>query len=241
GYRAVDDLSLEVPTGVFFGFLGPNGAGKSTTIRMLSGMLRPSSGTSTVLGLDPAREPIEVKRLVGILPEEIHTYERLSGWELLEFTGRMHGLGPEETEKRAGELLDLMELSEEERHKLVVDYSMGMKKKTLLACAMIHSPRILFLDEPFNGIDAVTGRSIRRVLGRLVERGVTVFLSSHVMETVERLCSRIAIIHRGKLQATGTLEEVRAASGLGEQATLEEVFVELVGGDDEAQGLEWLE
>jgi ABC-2 type transport system ATP-binding protein len=106
---------------------------------------------------------------------------------------------------------------------------------------MIHSPRILFLDEPFNGIDAVTGRSIRRVLVRLVERGVTVFLSSHVMETVERLCSRIAVIHRGKLQATGTLEEVRAASGLGEQATLEEVFVELVGGDDEAQGLEWLE
>jgi ABC-2 type transport system ATP-binding protein len=237
---AVDRLDLEVPRGCFFAFLGPNGAGKSTTIRMLCGMLRPTAGEARVLGIDPAEDPVGVKRVLGILPEEIHTYERLSGWEILVFTGRMHGLGIEEAERRAADLLALMEVGDEDRHALLVDYSMGTKKKVLLACAMIHSPRVLFLDEPFNGIDAVTARAIRRVLERAVERGVTVFFSSHVMETVERLCDRAAVIRGGRLVATGTLDDLRAASGLGAGADLEEVFVRLVGGVEDRGTLEWL-
>ena len=240
GKVAVDSLDLEVPRGEFFALLGPNGAGKSTTIRMLCGMMAPTSGEARVLGIDPVEDPVGVKRVLGILPEEIHTYERLSGWEILVFTGRMHGLGPEESERRAADLLALMEMDEEERHKLLVDDSMGTKKKVLLACAMIHSPRVLFLDEPFNGIDAVTARAIRRVLERAVERGVTVFFSSHVMETVERLCDRVAVISRGRLLATGTVEELRAAAGLGAAATFEDVFVHLVGGTEDRGSLEWL-
>jgi ABC-2 type transport system ATP-binding protein len=240
GRVAVDRLDLVVPRGVFFGFLGPNGAGKSTTIRMLCGMLRPTAGEARILGIDPAADPVGVKRVLGILPEEIFTYERLSGWELLVFTGRMHGLGVDESERRAGDLLALMEVGEDDRHRLLVDYSMGTKKKVLLACAMIHSPRVLFLDEPFNGIDAVTARAIRRVLERAVARGVTVFFSSHVMETVERLCDLAAVIHRGRLVASGTLAGLREGSGLPPDADLEEVFVRLVGGVEDRGTLEWL-
>ncbi|NUN51969.1 MAG: ABC transporter ATP-binding protein [Planctomycetaceae bacterium] len=240
GKVAVDALDLVVPRGVFFGFLGPNGAGKSTTIRMLCGMMTPTSGAARVLGIDPAADPEGVKRVLGILPEEIHTYERLSGWEILVFTGRMHALGIEESERRAADLLALMEVNEEDRHRLLVDYSMGTKKKVLLACAMIHSPRVLFLDEPFNGIDAVTARAIRRVLERAVERGVTVFFSSHVMETVERLCDLAAVIHRGRLVASGTVDDLRAAAGLGPGSPLEDVFVRLVGGVEDRGALEWL-
>jgi ABC-2 type transport system ATP-binding protein len=240
GKTAVDGLDLEVPRGVFFGFLGPNGAGKSTTIRMLCGLMTPTSGEARVLGIDPAEDPVGVKRVLGILPEEIHTYERLSGWEILVFTGRMHGLGVEESERRAADLLALMEMSEDDRHRLLVDYSMGTKKKVLLACAMIHSPRVLFLDEPFNGIDAVTARAIRRVLERAVERGVTVFFSSHVMETVERLCDLVAVIDRGRLVASGTVDDLRIAAGLGPEAPFEDVFVRLVGGVEDRGSLEWL-
>jgi len=240
GHVAVDGLDLRVPRGVFFGFLGPNGAGKSTTIKMLTGMLTPTAGRARILGIDPAADPVGAKRILGILPEEIFTYERLSGWELLVFTGRMHGLGIEESERRATDLLGLMEISEEDRHRLLVDYSMGMKKKTLLASAMIHSPRVLFLDEPFNGIDAVTARAIRLVLQRAVERGVTVFFSSHAMDTVERLCTLAAVIHRGKVLASGTLEEVRASAGLPPGATFEDAFVRLVGGREDRGTLEWL-
>ena len=190
--------------------------------------------------IDPAADPVGVKRILGILPEEVFTYERLSGWELLVFTGRMHGLGADEAERRSVDLLALMEVGEEDRHRLLVDYSMGTKKKVLLACAMIHAPRVLFLDEPFNGIDAVTARAIRRVLERAVEKGVTVFFSSHVMETVERLCDLAAVIHRGKIVASGTLDDLRAGSGLGAGADLEEVFMRLVGGVEDRGSLEWL-
>jgi len=240
GRVAVDAIDLQVPRGVFFGFLGPNGAGKSTTIRMFTGMTEPTAGTARILGHDPVADPVGAKRVLGVLPEEINTYERLTGWELLVFTGRMHGLGVEESERRAADLLSLMDVGEEDRHRLLVDYSMGMKKKAVLACALIHSPRVLFLDEPFNGIDVVTARAIRRVLLRAVERGVTVFFSSHVLETVERLCSLVAVIHRGRIVARGTLEEVRAASGLASDAPFEEVFVRLVEGKVDRGGLEWL-
>jgi ABC-2 type transport system ATP-binding protein len=240
GKVAVDGLDLEVPRGCFFAFLGPNGAGKSTTIRMLCGMLRPTSGEARVAGVDPVQDPVAAKRVLGILPEEIHTYERLTGVEILVFTGRMHGLGADEAGRRASDLLTLMEVDEADRDRLLVDYSMGTKKKVLLACAMIHSPRVLFLDEPFNGIDAVTARAIRRVLERAVEKGVTVFFSSHVMETVERLCDRAAVIRGGRLVASGSLDDLRVASGLGPGADLEEAFVRLVGGVEDRGTLEWL-
>ena len=240
GREVVQGLSLAVREGEFFGFLGPNGAGKSTTLKMLCGLIRPTSGRAVVLGHDVALEPIAVKAKVGILPEEVNVYERLSGWELLQFTGRMHGLPRDEAEHRASDLLRLVEISDDDRHKMVVDYSMGMRKKTALACALLHSPRVLFLDEPFNGIDAVTSDHLRRVFQRLTERGVTIFFSSHVLEVVERLCTRIAIIHHGRLETQGTLDEIRAATGHSSQASLHEIFVKIAGGGANRGDLTWL-
>jgi ABC-2 type transport system ATP-binding protein len=240
GKLAVAGINLRVRRGEFFGFLGPNGAGKSTTIKMLCGMLLPTSGRMRVAGHDVLREPLAVKARIGILPEEINTYERLTGWELLTFTGRMFGLRRAEAEERAEQLLRLVELSEEDRHKLVVDYSLGMKKKTTLACALIHNPKVLFLDEPFNGIDAITSRAIREALRRATERGVTVFFSSHVLEVVEKLCTRIAIIHQGALQVEGTVAEIAAARGFEPGTPLEEIFVSLVGGQLDRGDLSWI-
>jgi ABC-2 type transport system ATP-binding protein len=237
---AVEGLDLAIRPGEFFGFLGPNGAGKSTTLRMLCGLLRPTSGGATVAGIDVLEDPVGVKARVGILPEEVNTYERLTGMELLVFTGRMHGLPRAEAAARAADLLRVVEISEEDRRRMVVDYSMGMRKKTALACALIHAPRVLFLDEPFNGIDAVTSEAIRRVLVRLTERGTTVVFSSHVLEVVERLCTRIAIVHRGRLVACGTVPEIRAATGHPEGTPLHDVFVRVVGGEVERGGLGWL-
>ncbi|MHC4862315.1 MAG: ABC transporter ATP-binding protein [Planctomycetota bacterium] len=237
---AVSQLDLRVRKGEFFGFLGPNGAGKSTTIKILCGLLRPTRGVARVLGYDVVREPLEVKARIGLLPEEINTYERLTGHELLVFTGRMYGLSREESSKRADDLLDFMEISRADRAKLVLDYSMGMKKKTVLAAALIHGPKVLFLDEPFNGIDAVTSRAIRSVLTRAVQEGVTIFFSSHVMEVVEKLCTRIAVIHHGRLLAGGDLAELREQTGHGPDASLEEIFVSLVGEGEDRGDLSWI-
>lgn len=237
---AVDSLDLAVRAGEFFGFLGPNGAGKSTTIRMLCGLARPTSGGAVVAGIDVVADPVALKARIGILPEEVNTYERLSGWELLVFTGRMHGLRRDEAEARAADLLRVVEISEDDRHRMVVDYSMGMRKKTALACALIHAPRVLFLDEPFNGIDAVTSDALRRVLVRLTGSGVTVFFSSHVLEVVEKLCSRIAIVHRGRLAACGTVPEIREATGHAADTPLHDVFVKIVGGGGDRGDLAWL-
>ncbi len=237
---AVDAVDLSVAPGEFFGFLGPNGAGKSTTIKMFCGLVRPTSGRALVLGYDVVLDPVAVKQRIGILPEDINTYERLTGFELLVFTGRMHGLPRKEAEERADELLRLVEISDEDRRKMLVDYSMGMRKKTVLACALIHAPRVLFLDEPFNGIDAVTTQSLRRVLHRLTEKGVTIFFSSHVLEVVERLCTRIAIIHNGRLQVIGTLPEIREKTGHAPDAPLHDVFVDVVGGRTEHGDLSWM-
>jgi ABC-2 type transport system ATP-binding protein len=241
GKTAVQDLSLTVRRGEFFGFLGPNGAGKSTTIKIICGLLRPTRGRVRVLGFDVLESPLEVKRRIGLLPEEVNTYERLTGRELLGFTGRMYGLSKEESATRAEELLEFMEIARSDRDQLIIDYSMGMKKKTVLAAALIHGPEILVLDEPFNGIDAVTGRAIREVLRRAVNDGVTIFFSSHVMEVVERLCTRVAIVDRGKLRALGSLDELRESEGMGPDATLEEIFVNLVGGDSERGDLSWMQ
>jgi ABC-2 type transport system ATP-binding protein len=244
---AVDNINLQVQAGQFFGFLGPNGAGKSTTIKMLTGLLAPSSGQMQLLGLDFAAHPVEVKRQIGVVPEGMGLFERLTGVEYLRFVGRMYGLDRATTEKRAQELLEFMQLADREKT-MVADYSHGMQKKLALAAAVIHGPRILFLDEPFEGVDALAAGALKALLGRMTERGVTIFLTSHVLEIVERLCSHVAIIHKGKLVAQGSLEELRAgipgSDGGGEQKTLEEIFLSIVGqsGGEQAkfEELTWL-
>jgi ABC-2 type transport system ATP-binding protein len=247
-FIAVDDLNLTVRRGSFFGFLGPNGAGKSTTIKMLTGLLAPTSGRIRVLGRDIATEPLEVKRRIGVVPEDLNLFERLTGAEMLSFTGRMYGLQKAEIAERSPELLELMELRAEPK-KLIVEYSHGMKKKLSLACALIHRPEILFLDEPFEGIDAIASRTLKDLLSRLTERGLTVFLTSHVLEIVERLCSDIAIISQGKLLAAGSLAELRKGIRLEDDGqekgpvSLEEYFIQVVGGvrnAGEEDVLKWL-
>src|SRR4029453_10780356 len=245
-FTAVDHIDLHIRRGSFFGFLGPNGAGKSTTIKMLTGLLGPTSGKINVLGRDLEVAPLEVKRRIGVVPEDLNLFDRLTGAEMLAFTGRMYGLQKSQIAERSPELLDLMELRNEPR-KLIVEYSHGMKKKLSLACAMIHSPEILFLDEPFEGVDAIASRTLKDLLSRLTARGLTVFLTSHVLEIVERLCSDIAIIAQGKLLASGSLNELRKGirlEGDGEgPVSLEEYFIHVLGGTrsgSEEEVLQWL-
>ena len=240
---AVNGLNLQVAEGEYFGFLGPNGAGKSTTIKMLVGLLRPTRGVARIGGIDIWEEPMAAKRLLGVLPEGLNLYERLNGREFIRFAGVMYGLDEATVDRRADELLDLMDLTED-ADKMIVDYSKGMRKKTALAAAIIHTPRILFLDEPFEGIDAITGRVIRNVLRQLTQQGTTIFFSSHILEVVERLCSTLAVIHEGQLVAQGTMEELRQRAAAGDDATLEELFLNVVGaGSQEGKGerkLSWL-
>ncbi len=242
---AVDGVDLTVAAGQFFGFLGPNGAGKSTTIKMLTGLLAPSSGRAELLGLDFATHPVEVKRQIGVVPEGMGLFERLTGAEYLQFVGRMYGLDRFTTQRRSEELLDFMQLSDRPKS-LIADYSHGMQKKLALAAAVIHGPRILFLDEPFEGVDALAAGALKALLGRMTERGVTIFLTSHVLEIVERLCSHVAIIHKGRLVAQGSLEELRAgiAGEEGSKTTLEQIFLSIVGQDGsqrpQLEELSWL-
>lgn len=240
---AVNRLDLAVEQGEFFGFLGPNGAGKSTTIKMLVGLLRPTSGVAKISGIDMWRDPLKAKSLVGVLPEGLNLYERLKGREFVEFVGIMQGLSRVEAETRTGELLDLMDLTDASE-KLVVDYSQGMRKKTSLAAALIHAPQVLFLDEPFEGVDAVSKRAIVRVLDNVRRAGTTIFFSSHILEVVERLCTRIAVINDGQLVAQGTLDELRERAAATHETTLEELFLHAVGAEDEMAGegsLSWLQ
>jgi len=242
---AVDTIDLRVQAGQFFGFLGPNGAGKSTTIRMLTGLLAPTSGRMELLGLDFQKHSTEVKRQIGVVPEGMGLFERLTGIEYLRFVGRMYGLDRPTTEERAEELLDFMQLADREKTQ-IADYSHGMQKKLALAAAVIHGPRILFLDEPFEGVDALAAGALKSLLGRMTDRGVTIFLTSHVLEIVERLCSHVAIIHKGQLVAQGSLEELRTGAGnqAGENQRLEQIFLSIVGksGAEQAslEELTWL-
>jgi len=237
---AVNGLSLAVRRGEFFGFLGPNGAGKSTTIKMLVGLLRPTAGAAYVGGVEVWRDPLAAKRLMGVLPETLNLYERLSGRELVEFAGRLYDLPKVEVRRRAGSLLDVLALADD-ADKLIVDYSVGMRKKVALAAALVHRPQVLFLDEPFEGIDPVSSRVIRDILRDLTMTGTTIFFSSHIMEVVERLCTRVGIIANGTLVAEGTLAELRARGGGGADATLEDIFLQLIGANTREGGLEWLE
>jgi ABC-2 type transport system ATP-binding protein len=241
---AVDCIDLRVEAGQFFGFLGPNGAGKSTTIKMLTGLLLPTAGRVSLLGIDFARHPVEVKRQIGVVPEGMGLFERLTAPEYLEFVGRMYGLDKGTTRKRSEELLEFMQLADRSRT-LIADFSHGMQKKLALAAAVIHGPRILFLDEPFEGVDALAAGALKELLGRMTERGVTIFLTSHVLEIVERLCSHVAIIKRGRLVAQGSLEQLRSGvpNTEGETLTLEDIFLSVVGegaARPQVEELSWL-
>ena len=232
---AVDSVDLQVSPGQFFGFLGPNGAGKSTMIKMLTGLLAPSAGRIEILGVDLEREPVEVKRQIGVVPEGMMLFGRLTGSEYLNFVGRMYGLDRMTAAARTAELLEFMQLADEPR-KLVTDYSHGMQKKLAMAAAVIHNPKILFLDEPFEGVDAIASGTLKAMLQRMIAHGATIFLTSHVLEIVERLCSHVAIINRGKLVAQGSLAELRegveatGATGEAGKLNLEEIFLSIVGG-----------
>ncbi|HTW79536.1 MAG TPA: ABC transporter ATP-binding protein [Terracidiphilus sp.] len=258
GFTAVDHIDLAVEPGQFFGFLGPNGAGKSTTIKMMTGLLAPTTGTIEILGQDLFRNPLEVKRNIGVVPEGMALFGKLTAREYLEFVGRMYGLDKRTSQERTAELLEFMNLANEPK-KLIADFSHGMGKKLALAAAVIHGPKVLFLDEPFEGVDAVAAGTLKTMLQRMIARGATVFLTSHVLEIVERLCTHVAIIHKGKLVAQGSLLELRAGGGrlshephlAGYGAhhepgseSLEQIFLEIVGAGGEAsapeQELSWL-
>ncbi len=230
----MDGLSLTVPRGCFFGFLGPNGAGKSTTIRMLTGLIPPNSGSIELLGMPMPAAGLEIKKRIGLVPDESLLFDRLTGSEFLEFVGRMYGLARPVARERAQGLLGLFELEESGR-KLIAEYSKGMRKRVAMAASLIHHPELFLMDEPFEGVDAVGARLMKDILVDQVQRGATVFLTSHVLEVVERLCDRVAIIHEGKIVTEGTLDELRAGS-----ETLEDVFVRVVGAEKAFERLEWL-
>jgi len=238
---AVDGLDLTVPPGVVFGFLGPNGAGKTTTLKMLTGLVQPTAGQAVVAGFDVVTHPLEVKRRIGVVPETLGLYERLTADEFLELVGRLHGLDAATIERRRGQLLEVLDLGDH-RGQLTVDFSTGMKKKLALAAAVLPRPEILFLDEPFEGVDAISSRVIKDMLRSLVaQRGVTVFFSTHIMELVEKLCDEVAIIDRGRLVAQGNLADLRHDAAARGDASLEEVFLTLVkAAPSEIQELDWL-
>ena len=239
GQTAVDHLSFRVARGRFFGFLGPNGAGKSTTIKMLTGLLRPTAGDAVVEGVRLSQDLLGVKRVIGILPEELPLYERLTGEEYLQFAGRMYGLPRAETGRRSAELLEFLTLADD-RGKLIADYSQGMKKKLALAAALIHNPRVLFLDEPLNGIDPVSGRVVTDLLRRMTAKGVTLFFTTHVLDVVERLCDEVAVIDRGRIVAQGTIDDIRTQREVGQDASLEDVFLKLISADVRREDLTWI-
>jgi ABC-2 type transport system ATP-binding protein len=233
-FTAVDDISLSIAPGQFFGFLGPNGAGKSTTIKMLTGLLEPTAGKVQILGEDFHAGSLELKRQIGVVPEGMALLGRLTAPEYLRFVGQMYGLDRVTTHQRTEELLEFMTLANEPK-KLITDFSHGMQKKLALAAAVIHAPKVLFLDEPFEGVDAVAAGTLKTMLQGMIHRGATVFLTSHVLEIVERLCSHVAIIQKGRIVANGSLDELRAGVSVqaadGERLTLEQIFLNTVGAD----------
>ena len=234
GTVAVDDVSLHVPHGSFFGLVGPNGAGKTTLLAMAVGLLRPDRGTSRLFGVDVWAQPLRARQLLGVLPDALALPERLTGRELLTFLGQMRELDPDTIAQRTDELLEVMELTDAERT-LVIDYSTGMRKKIGLAGALLHAPRLLVLDEPFEAVDPLSAATLKAILQRFVAAGGSVVLSSHVMALVEQLCDRVAVIADAVVVAAGPLEHVRGPT------SLENAFVRLVGAQvDGGEGLSWL-
>ena len=234
GKAAVDGLNLTVPRGCFFGFLGPNGAGKTTTIKMLMGLATATSGSIELLGLPMPGRALEIKRNIGLVPDETLLFDHLSGGEFLEFVGRMYALPVAVARERSRELLTLFELDGHGR-KLITEYSKGMRKRVAMAASLIHKPQLFLMDEPFEGVDAVGARMMKDLLLDQVRHGATIFLTSHVLEVVERLCDRVAIIHDGKLVMDEAMADVRSGSD-----SLEETFVRVVGAGRTSETLDWL-
>ena len=231
---AVGGLSLDIPAGSFYGIVGPNGAGKTTTLSMATGLLRPDLGHVSIHGIDVWRSPHEAKRLLGVLPDGLRLFDRLTGAQLIAYAGELRGLDRDTARFRTADLLSALGLTEA-AETLVVDYSAGMTKKVALASALVHAPRVIVLDEPFESVDPVSAAGIRELLTGFVQTGGTVVVSSHVMDLVQRMCSHVAVIARGLLLASGTVDEVRAGE------SLEDRFVQLVGGPQATEGLSWLQ
>jgi len=232
--EAVAGIDLEVAAGSLAGLVGPNGAGKTTSLSMMTGLLRPDSGQILINGIDVWKDPPAAKAVIGVVPADARLFDRLSGEELLEYAGRLRGLPAGQARSRAAQLLDVLDLAGDAK-RLVADYSTGMRKKAALGCALIHNPPVLFLDEPLEGVDPVSGDVIRRLLTRFAGSGSTVLFSSHVMELVEQVCDHVSIIDKGKIVVTGTIDEVRGGK------TLQRAFIDLVGpraADEEV--LSWL-
>jgi len=230
---AVDGVDLEVPRGSFFGFLGPNGAGKSTTIRMLTGLIPADSGSIEILGFRMPGQELEIKKHIGLVPDESLLFDRLTGAEFLEFVGRMYGLPMPTAVERARGLLDLFQLQAD--RKIIAEYSKGMRKRVAMAASLIHHPDLFLMDEPFEGVDAVGARLMKDILIDQVRRGATIFLTSHVLEVVERLCDRVAIINHGRIVTNGALADLRAGG-----ESLEDAFVRVVGAERQMERLDWL-
>jgi ABC-2 type transport system ATP-binding protein len=232
--EAVAGIDLEIAAGSFAGLVGPNGAGKTTSLSMMTGLLRPDGGHVLINGRDVWADPPAAKAIIGVVTAEAQLFDRLSGEELLEYAGRLRGLPAAQARDRATQLLDVLDLAGDAQ-RLVADYSTGMRKKAALGCALIHNPSVLFLDEPLEGVDPVSGDVIRRLLTHFTASGSTVLFSSHVMELVEQVCDHVAIIDKGRIVASGTLDEVRGGK------TLQRAFIDLVGPRaSEEEGLSWL-
>lgn len=236
--NAVDGLTLTVKQGLFFGFLGPNGAGKTTTVKMLTGLAQPDSGSIEVLGMHLPEQSLEIRRQIGIVPDDSLLFDYLTGAEYLEFVARLYETPKPVAKARAGELLELFELADD-RRKLIGEYSKGMRKRVAMAAALIHRPRLFIMDEPFEGVDAVGARLMKDILLAQVRHGATVFLTSHVLDVVERICDEIAIVKGGRVVAQGTVDDLRRQAAQ-EAATLEEIFVKLIGSPGHAGTLDWL-
>jgi|SRR5579871_1600155 len=234
GIAAVDGLSLSVPQGCFYGFLGPNGAGKTTTIKMLMGLAPATSGTIRLMGLPMPERALDIKRLIGLVPDESLLFDHLTGVEFVEFVGRLYGLERPTARERAAELIELFEL-EGDTKKLIAEYSKGMRKRVAMAASLIHRPRLFLMDEPFEGVDAVGARLMKDILLEQVRHGATIFLTSHVLEVVERLCDRVAIINDGKLVLESSMVDMRGTS-----ESLEDAFVRAVGVERTVGTLNWL-
>ena len=233
---AVGGLNLEVPRGSCFGLIGPNGSGKTTTMRMCAGLLRPDRGRAVVDGIDVWVDPVEARRRIGVVPDPLLLFERLTGIEQLVHTGLLRNLSRADTEQRSWALLEVLGLTAA-AHQVIGDYSHGMRKKLSLAAAMLHRPAVLLLDEPFEGVDPVSALTVRRVLDRYRQAGGTVVVSSHVMEVLQRCCDRVAIIDRGQVLAAGALDELSADTN-----NLEEAFIAIVGeAPTDARLLDWLD
>lgn len=230
---AVNGIDLDVPSGSFYGLVGPNGAGKTTTLSMATGLLRPDAGQVWVHGVDVWSAPLEAKKQLGLLPDGVRLFDRLSGEQLVTYAGLLRGMDKDTVKSRVNDLLETLDLKKD-AGTLVVDYSAGMTKKIALASALIHAPRVLVLDEPFESVDPVSSANIRDILNAYVASGGTVIVSSHVMDLVQRMCDHVAVIANGNVLAAGTVDEVRA------ERSLEDTFVELVGGRNQSEGLQWL-